>query len=167
MKPYSVNWKSDFEIEAKRLQTIFGSELTEIHHIGSTSVYGLAAKPIIDMMPIVKDLTKVNAFDEKMMAIGYEAMGEFGIPGRRYFRKGANERTHHIHLFEKGSPHIKRHLAFRDFLREHPHFAKTYGDLKEDLVRKFPNDMEAYIAGKADFVRELEKKALEWYRKLN
>ena len=166
MKPYSVIWKLDFDKEAQRLQMIYGSKLYAIHHIGSTSVQGLSAKPIIDMMPVVKDLSNVDAYDEKMADIGYEALGEFGISGRRYFRKGGNERTHHIHLFEEGSPHIERHLAFRDFLRAHRDFAMAYSELKEGLAKDFPNDMEAYIAGKADFIKEVEKIALEWYREL-
>lgn len=145
---------------------IYGSKLYAIHHIGSTSVQGLSAKPIIDIMPVVKDLSNVDAYDEKMADIGYEALGEFGISGRRYFRKGGNERTHHIHLFEEGSPHIERHLAFRDFLRAHRDFAMAYSELKEGLAKDFPNDMEAYIAGKADFIKEVEKIALEWYREL-
>lgn len=166
MKPYSVKWKLDFETESKRLQVIFGSEVTDIHHIGSTSIYGLAAKPIIDMMPIVKDISQIDRFNAEMARVGYEAKGENGIPGRRYFQKGGNERTHHVHIYEEGSQDIERHLAFRDFLRSHPSIAKQYGELKEELARQFPDDIQAYIEGKAGFASEIERQAVRWYRKL-
>lgn len=118
------------------------------------------------MLPIVKHIEKVDSFNEQMKEIGYEPLGEFGIKGRRYFRKGKKTRTHHIHVFaEDNQIHIKRHLAVRDYLRTFPAAAKQYGDLKETLAKKFPNDMKSYIKGKDTFVKELEKKAIQWYEK--
>ncbi|MDW0115301.1 GrpB family protein [Sporosarcina saromensis] len=164
--PYSVKWKSDFETESKRLQAIFGAEVIDIHHIGSTSVCGLAAKPIIDIMPVVKDISLIDKYTDEMDRIGYEAKGENGIPGRRYFQKGGNERTHHVHIYEQGSRDIERHLAFRDYLRVHPNISKQYGDLKERLANQFPDDIDAYIDGKAEFASEIERQAVRWYRQL-
>ncbi|MEZ7172705.1 GrpB family protein [Sporosarcina sp. OR05] len=164
--PYSVKWKSDFETESKRLQAIFGAEVINIHHIGSTSVCGLVAKPIIDIMPVVKDISLIDKYTDEMDRIGYEAKGENGIPGRRYFQKGGNERTHHVHIYEQGSRDIERHLAFRDYLRVHPNIAKQYGDLKERLANQFPDDIDAYIDGKAEFASEIERQAVRWYRQL-
>lgn len=164
VKPYSEKWKSDFEKEAKKLQVIFDSEVTEIHHIGSTSVIGLAAKPIIDIMPVVKDILQIDSYNAEMARIGYEAKGENGIPGRRYFQKGGNDRTHHVHIYEEGSQEIERHLAFRDFLRIHPSIAKQYGELKVGLAGQFPDDIDAYIEGKADFAAEIERQALDWFQ---
>lgn len=162
---FSERWSLDFEKEAAVLEKVFGAEVIKIHHIGSTSIHGLSAKPIIDMMPVVKDITQVDQYDEKMAAIGYEAKGENGILGRRYFQKGGDERTHHVHMYEIGSPEIDRHLAFRDFLRAHPGKAKAYGDLKEKLARQFPYDIEAYIDGKAEVAARIEREAIVWYRK--
>ena len=166
VKPYTEKWKSNFENEAKKIQVIFGSELTDIHHIGSTSVFGLSAKPIIDIMPVVKDISLVDKCNAEMARIGYEAKDENGIPGRRYFQKGGNERTHHVHIYEEDSQEIESHLAFRDFLRTHPSIAKEYGELKEELARQFPNNIEAYIEGKASFATEIERQAVEWYQTL-
>ncbi|MCM3744360.1 GrpB family protein [Sporosarcina luteola] len=162
--PFSERWSLEYQKEAAVLQEIFGAEIIEIHHIGSTSVQGLSAKPIIDIMPVVKDLSQVDQYNASMAAIGYEAKGENAILGRRYFQKGGDNRTHHVHIYEKGSPEIVRHLAFRDFLRVHPEKAKEYGDLKEKLARQFPYDIESYINGKAELAARIERKAVVWHR---
>jgi len=161
---YNENWNRMFEDEAQKIKAIFGDELIEIHHIGSTSVSGLQAKPIIDMMPVVKDITRIDSFNEQMKEIGYECMGEFGMEGRRYFRKGGDHRTHHVHAFQMDNiEDIQRHLAVRDFLRTHPEAASQYGSLKERLARQYPDDIEAYMDGKDSFVKNLEKKAIDWH----
>lgn len=161
---YNGNWNRMFEDEAKKIKAIFGDELNDIHHIGSTSVPGLQAKPIIDMMPVVKDITRIDSFNEQMKELGYECMGEFGMEGRRYFRKGGDHRTHHVHAFQMDNiEDIQRHLAVRDFLRTHPEVASQYGSLKERLARQYPDDIEAYMDGKDSFVKNLEKKALDWH----
>lgn len=85
---FKEEWTTLYEIEAEKLKRIFGENITAIYHIGSTSVSGLKAKPIIDIMPVVKDIELVDQLNEKMQELSYEPMGEFGIPGRRYFRKG-------------------------------------------------------------------------------
>jgi GrpB-like predicted nucleotidyltransferase (UPF0157 family) len=163
---YDERWPEMFQQEAERLRAVFGPLLVDIHHIGSTSVPGLQAKPIIDMMPLVRDITQVDQLNEQMAALGYEAMGECGIPGRRYFRKGGNEhRTHHVHAFQADHPEtVDRHLAFRDYLRAHPDTAREYGELKARLAQQFPDDIYGYMEGKDSFVKEVERKALEWYR---
>lgn len=165
VKSYNSNWPAMFEEEANKLNSIFGSEIVEIHHIGSTSVNGLKAKPVIDIMPVVKDIGRVDDFNTAMMDIGYEPMGENGIAGRRYFRKGGDDRTHHVHVFELGSDHVERHLAFRDYLRTHPDALQSYGNLKEELARRFPDDMESYIMAKEQLVLEIESKAIVWYQR--
>jgi len=157
-------WPEMFETEANKLREVFGDELTVVHHIGSTSVPGLKAKPIIDIMPLVRNIEVVDKFNKQMIALEYEPMGEFGIPGRRYFRKGGDVQTYHIHVFQLSSRDAERHLAFRDFLREHKDYALKYGELKATLARSFPNDIEAYMDGKNDFIKDLEQKALEWHR---
>lgn len=161
--PYNPEWPWMFEAEAKLLRKIFGPEIVEIHHIGSTSVVGLKAKPIIDIMPVVMDIDRINDFNNAMIAIGYEPRGENGLPGRRYFQKGGDNRTHHIHMYESGNPEIDRHLAFRDYLRVHPDTVKDYGNLKDELARRYLFDIDSYIAGKHQFVSDLERKAVEWY----
>ncbi|MCT2536030.1 GrpB family protein [Aquibacillus koreensis] len=160
---YKDQWVVEFNEEAEKLECIFGSELIAIYHIGSTSVPGLVAKPVIDMMPVVKDISEVDQYNEAMQEIGYVAKGENGLSGRRYFQKGGDNRSHHVHMYQQGSDEIIRHIAFRDYVREHPDEAKEYGKLKERLAEQFPYDMESYLDGKDLFVKNLEQKALEWY----
>ncbi|MBM7644518.1 GrpB-like predicted nucleotidyltransferase (UPF0157 family) [Scopulibacillus daqui] len=163
--PYHPRWTRMFNEEADQLRDVFGSVILDIHHIGSTSVEGLKAKPIIDMMPVVRDIHNIDGFNKAMIAMGYEPMGENGIPGRRFFQKGGDNRTHHIHMYQLGNPEIERHLAFRDYLRAHPKSAKEYGNLKEALAQQFPYDIESYIKGKEQLVTDIEQKALAWYRR--
>ncbi|WLR43082.1 GrpB family protein [Bacillus carboniphilus] len=158
VEPYNKNWLVLFEQEARMIKPILESEVVKIYHIGSTSVPGLSAKPILDLMPVVKNIHRVDAFNEEFKAIGYDALGENGIKNRRFFRKGGDDRTHHLHVFQLGSPEIERHLAFRDYLIAHPLVANEYGKLKGSLAKKYPNDIDQYMAGKHDFIVEAEKK---------
>ncbi|MFC7064183.1 GrpB family protein [Halobacillus seohaensis] len=163
---YNEKWPLMFAEEVEKLKLIFGNEIIDIYHIGSTSVPGLKAKPIIDIMPVVKDIDLIDKYNQDMQAIVYEPKGENGIPKRRYFQKGGDNRSHHVHIYQVGSYEIKRHLAFRDYLRNHQHVKKSYGELKEELSQQFPNDIESYINGKVRLVQEIEVKALDWYKKL-
>lgn len=163
--PYNEQWVQMYEEEAEKLRRIFGRQLIAIHHIGSTAVPGLDAKPIIDIMPVVRDITLVDEYNQPMRDIGYEPKGENGIPGRRYFQKGGDDRTRHVHVFQVGSPQIERHLAFRDYLRAHPNEATEYGEMKRKLAREFPHDIDSYIQGKETLVKEIEQRALEWHWK--
>ncbi|NBI30088.1 GrpB family protein [Chengkuizengella marina] len=163
--PYQDEWINKFQEEALKIKEIFGDQLLEIHHIGSTSVPGLKAKPIIDIIPVVKNIDEIDLFNEEMEAFGYEVRGELGIPGRRYFPKGGENRSHHVHVFQIGDENIKRHLAFRDYLIAYPGVAKEYADLKEILASKFENHPESYWEGKENFIKETEMKALNFYSK--
>ncbi len=162
---YDENWMSLYSEEAEKLRDLLKEELIDIHHIGSTSIIGMKAKPVIDILSVVKDINQIDLYNDQMIAIGFLPKGENGIPGRRYFQKGGDLRTHHLHLFQQGNQHIERHLAFRDYLRAHPDMMLAYGNLKEELARKYRYDVQAYIEGKHDFVQQIEKKALVWYRK--
>lgn len=164
---YNTDWPRKFEEEKEKIEAVFKDELIEIHHIGSTSVPGLKAKPVIDIMPVVKNIEDVDQHEMEMTELGYECLGEYGITGRRYFRKGGNGRTHHVHAFEEGSEDIIRHTAFRDYLRVYPEVRAQYAELKEALAEKFPNDINGYMDGKNRFIKETEKIAVEWYNDLN
>lgn len=158
--PYDGQWKSRFSEEAEAIRKILGDQCLDIHHIGSTAIEGLAAKPIIDLMPAVRDINEMNKLNQQFEALGYEVKGENGIPGRRYFQKGGDIHTHHVHIYETGNPEICRHLAFRNYLRGHPMEAAGYGRLKLQLAAAFPWDIEQYIAGKEATVTSIEKRAL-------
>jgi len=157
------HWKEDFKAEAAELGILFGDLIEAVEHIGSTAIPGINAKPVIDIMLIVKDIEAVDGFDEQMIELGYEPKGEFGLPGRRFFMKGGNSRTHHIHSYEKGHEDIVRHIAFRDYMIQHPEEAQAYSQLKADLAEKYPENMDKYIDGKNDYIKRVEKLALEWY----
>jgi len=137
-----------------------------LHHIGSTAVPGILAKPIIDMLGVVEHLDWVDQNTHALERLGYEAMGAYGIDGRRYFRKSdaGGVRSHHLHVFQASSPHIDRHLAFRDYLRAHGGVAQRYSDLKAALVRQADATRETYIDGKDPFIAETESLALAWYK---
>jgi len=161
--PYDARWPILFEQEAEKVSEILGDNCVALHHIGSTSVPGLSAKPIIDMMPVVKDIDKVDIHNAEFEALGYQCMGEYGIEGRRFFMKGGDNRTHHIHIFEEtNQTDIGRHLAVRDFLRSHPDAADEYARLKTRLAQIFTYDSVGYSDGKDDFVKALEQKAINW-----
>lgn len=160
---YDNRWEAQYKQEAQVIRDILGDLLVDIHHIGSTFVYGLQAKPIIDIMPVVRDIKAVDHRNLAFEQIGYECMGEYGIPGRRYLRKGSVERTHHVHIFEERNTHdIQRHLVVRDYLRAHAEVAFEYGKLKKALALQYPHDMDAYCDGKDNFVKQLESAAQAW-----
>ncbi|MEM8490296.1 MAG: GrpB family protein [Pseudomonadota bacterium] len=160
--PHNPDWKRNFEDEKKLLTGRLGTLVARVHHIGSTSVPGLAAKPIIDMILEVPDLADLDSARRTFLDLGYEVMGEYGIPGRRYFRKGGDRRTHHIHAFEVGDANVDRHVAFRDYLMAHPAERLAYENLKIQLAREADNDIDRYCDGKEDFVKFHEAKALLW-----
>jgi len=161
--PYDSIWPHLYLEEKKKTEAIFGNQLVSIHHIGSTAVPGLAAKPILDIMIVVAEIERVDEVNNSLMEIGYEAMGENGIKRRRYFQKGGDMHTHHLHVYAEGDMNITRHLAFRDYLRAFSGEAERYGHLKLELAKIYPSDIESYISGKDIFVQVMEIKAMDWY----
>ena len=162
--PHDPKWQEAFEVESKRVTDALGENVITIHHIGSTAIPDIYAKPIIDLLVEVKDIVKVDEQNSLMELFGYEVMGEFGITGRRYFRKDNQKgvRTHHIHTFEVSSEQVERHLAFRDYMIAHPKDAQRYSELKRRLAREHPTDIDGYMDGKDGFIREMDKKAAQW-----
>lgn len=162
--PHDSAWKGAFEAEADRIARALGEIVVVLHHIGSTAIPDIYAKPIID---ILLEVDNMDRLDDRCVAVeqlGYEGLGEFGIPGRRYFRKNNSSgvRTHQIHAFQTDSGQIERHLAFRDYMVAYPEHAREYSELKRRLARQHPNDIEAYMAGKDPFIKEHEAKAIAW-----
>ncbi|WP_420549079.1 GrpB family protein [Curvivirga sp.] len=162
---YNPDWRDAFERECDSLKGGISDSSLVLHHIGSTAVSGIYAKPIIDILGVVEDFDKLDSQKAQFERIGYEVMGAFGIEARRYYRKITADgvRTHHLHIFLQGSEHIDRHLAFRDYLRLHPAVAKEYSDLKLKLLDKKDLSWDSYIDGKESFVQRTEEKALDWY----
>jgi GrpB-like predicted nucleotidyltransferase (UPF0157 family) len=139
--------------------------LVTVHHIGSTSVVGLSAKPVIDLMPIVKDLASLDSMRGRVEALGYGWHGEFGIDGRRYctLADDAGKRIVQLHFYAQGSLHARRHLAFRDYLRAHPAVAADYEAEKLRARALHPDNSHAYSEEKGAWIRAAEAKALAWF----
>jgi GrpB-like predicted nucleotidyltransferase (UPF0157 family) len=161
---HDPGWSAAFMAEADRIRLALRDVVVAIHHIGSTAIAGIFSKPIIDILLEVDDLQTLDSHSSALTELRYEAKGEFGIPGRRYFRKDSvtGERAHQIHAFQRGSPALERHLAFRDYLIAHPSVAQSYSLLKQRLAASHPDDIEAYMNGKDLFIKEHEAKAIVW-----
>jgi GrpB-like predicted nucleotidyltransferase (UPF0157 family) len=155
LSPYSANWPVVFEEETRRLTAVFAAADVRIEHIGSTSVPGLGAKPIIDIMLGAETLSVIEASVGTLEASDYEYMPahEAAFPDRRFFAKPKNRpRTVHLHAVEKGGAFWLEHLAFRDALRRDAALASQYFTLKLDLAERCGDDRELYTEGKGPFV---------------
>jgi GrpB-like predicted nucleotidyltransferase (UPF0157 family) len=158
--PHDPKWKILYETEAQVIRGILGAACLSVHHIGSTAIPGIKAKPVLDFLVEVQDIGGVDEFDLGMVKLGYEPRGENGIPGRRFFTKDtAGERSHHVHMFQVGHPEIGRHLKFRDYLRAHPEEAQAYSQLKEALAETHRDDPDSYTDGKSEFIGRIDKLA--------
>jgi predicted N-acetyltransferase YhbS/GrpB-like predicted nucleotidyltransferase (UPF0157 family) len=165
LAPHHPDWPAAAARALAAVTGALGPALTAAHHIGSTAVPGLMAKPILDLLLEVRDRAALDLIGHAMAGLGYEAMGEFGVPGRRYFRRhdAAGVRTHHVHAFVTGDPHVLRHLAFRDYLRAHAEVAAAYGALKSALAATCPDLGPGYVEGKGPFVRAHQAAAVAWH----
>ncbi|WP_404448014.1 GrpB family protein [Sutcliffiella horikoshii] len=163
IQPWTKDWEVAYDQEKKLLKEILIDNLVDIYHIGSTSVPAIGyAKPIIDILIVVKEIEKVDRYNEALRKVGYDPKGENGIAGRRYFPKGKQARTHHVHIFQVGNDNIQAHLDFKMYLMAHPEDAKAYGVLKLKLAGQFPEDHHMYQEGKQEFLSELVEKAKSW-----
>lgn len=160
---YDPSWKKTFETERVMLHQAIGSNAVKIEHIGSTSVVGLAAKPVIDILIEVNSLDELDVAHKNIEALGYLVKGENGITGRRYFQKGGNQRSHHVHAFQTNDLHICRHIAFKEYLIAHPKIALEYSDIKKAAAANSNNNINVYMALKNDFIQRHEKIAVEWF----
>jgi GrpB-like predicted nucleotidyltransferase (UPF0157 family) len=144
---------------------VLGENLVKVEHIGSTSVPGLVAKPIIDLMALVEDLAKLDAQRPLVEALGYEWHGELGIRFRRYctLTDEAGARRAQLHFFLMNSSHATRHIAFREYLRTHPKIAEAYAEEKRRAGRAHPEDSHAYADEKAAWIEENEERAVNWF----
>jgi GrpB-like predicted nucleotidyltransferase (UPF0157 family) len=165
---YDPEWPRLAEREMARFAGAVGAEgLVAIHHIGSTSVSDLAAKPLIDLMPEVEHLEVIDRARAAIEAAGYAFWGEYGIAGRRFCPRIAADGTRlaNVHCFASGDPGLARHLAFRDYLRTHPEIARAYADEKRRCAALHPEDPAAYSEAKSAFVKRVEAEAVAWQRR--
>jgi GrpB-like predicted nucleotidyltransferase (UPF0157 family) len=161
--PYDPEWPAMFAREAKILEEIFAGTGSVVEHMGSTSVPGLGAKPIIDITIGVPALAVAEARIDRLREFQYEYVPEYEaeLPMRRYFRKPfVRPRSHHLHIVELGSTFWREHLAFRDYLRSHPDVADAYYKLKVELAAECTRTGADYPAGKASFVADVVASAM-------
>ena len=150
---YDLAWPAQFAALAARVHTAFADgPLLAIEHVGSTAVVGLAAKPIIDMVVILPTLDALPDAVDRLASLGYIHEGNGGVPGRESFRWPSGEPRHHLYVCACDCPEYRRHIAFRNYLRQHLDTAQAYAALKRDLAARFRDDRAAYSTGKTEFV---------------
>jgi GrpB-like predicted nucleotidyltransferase (UPF0157 family) len=157
---YDPAWPAHFQRLARRAAEAIGAAALAVEHVGSTSVPGLAAKPVIDLAVLVRPEDVPHAIG-RLAGIGYVHQGERGIPGREAFRSPAGEPKHHLYVCVPGSPGVRDHLLFRDYLRAHPDVAREYADLKRRLALRHHDDREAYQLAKGPFIDAVTRRAAE------
>lgn len=166
--PHDDNWAEMYEIEKNILLDILGNIIIDIQHFGSTSIKGLSAKPIIDIMIVVNDISQIDEYNQVMEDYGFSVRGENGIEGRRYFVKfstdNSGNHTHHIHIYQKGNPHIYDELMFRDYLRIDNEALKEYERIKIEASLKYRYSPTEYVAAKYDCIMSIMNKANLYYK---
>jgi len=164
IEDYTGEWLEAFEEERDRLVAAVGLLAIAIEHVGSTSVPGLCAKPVIDIAIGVTDLLTGKECIGPLSNLGYEYKGDAGISGRHFFAKGNPEnRTHYVHVEPLNGVLWRNHILFRDYLRCHPDEAATYGQLKRALAEKFIEDRDAYALGKNSYIENIIRIASQEY----
>ena len=144
---HDPDWAVAAEHAARALAEALGEIVVAVHHIGSTAIPGICAKPILDLMPVVRSLADLDRHQDALVTLGYEWWGELGLPSRRYCTKSdpaTGRRMIQLHCYPIGSVDIERHLAFRDYLRRQPEVAREYEAEKVRCQRLHPDDSHCY-----------------------
>ena len=155
MFDYDPGWVPAYEMLRDRLAKSLGNTPIEIEHVGSTSVPGTSAKPIIDIDVVVPSEDSVSHAIELLAMAGYRHKGDLGIRGREAFESPDGLPAHHLYLVVSGNREHVRHVVFRDYLRNHPDEARKYSDLKKSLAMKFKNDRDGYTEAKTEFIERI------------
>jgi GrpB-like predicted nucleotidyltransferase (UPF0157 family) len=161
---YNPNWPAQFSTIKDFLLKAFGDSAINIEHVGSTSVQGMKAKPLIDILIVVHKMELFEKEKEAMVKNGYEWAENYIAPNSLFFFKldPEGEKLENIHVCEEDAPKTKQFIAMRDYLRTHPEKVKAYSDLKQKNHELYPDDYPAYRLAKNSFLEELEKEAYEW-----
>jgi len=164
VEPYNEAWKQDFQNIKIELEEALGDLALRIEHVGSTSVEGLSAKPIIDIDVVIENEQILDDVISVLRKIGYIHNGNQGIEGREAFKYQGKEhlRKHHLYVCTREASELRRHIGFRDYLRSHPEIVAEYSRIKIEGAAKYPYDMDGYIAYKSDFIEQVYE---EMFRK--
>ena len=155
---YDPEWPERFEREAAAIRAVMNDEIVELEHIGSTSVPGLPAKPIIDLLLAVESFAPLDHYSALLEPLGYKHQPHVNDAERLFFWKGS-PRTYHLHLVEYATWEHQRHLLFRDYLRTHPEAAAEYAALKRELAQRYKHDRLAYTNSKGSFIEATVERA--------
>jgi GrpB-like predicted nucleotidyltransferase (UPF0157 family) len=152
---YDPSWPNTFESLCARLWPALADVALSIEHVGSTSVPGLAAKPIIDISSMVPENPDVPIGISRLATLGYIQRGDLGIKGREAFTNPDGLPRHNLYLCPRDSVALANHLALRNYLRTHPEAVREYGELKKRLAQRFPDDIDSYIDGKTTMLLKM------------
>ncbi len=154
---YNPDWKNDFTLIKCRIEKKLSNIILAVEHVGSTSVEGLSAKPIIDLDVIIKDYSCFDDVIKLLADIGYSYKGDLGIKDREAFDYigTADLPTHHLYVCPKNSKELERHLTFRNFLRSNAKAVEEYSYIKEEAAKRYPNDIDGYIKFKSPFIEKI------------
>ena len=155
--PYDEAWESAFESIKSEIEAALGELMLRAEHVGSTSVKGMSAKPCIDIDVVILDYSVFDDVVQRLNAIGYIHEGDLGIKGREAFKYADKPHlmTHHLYVCPSDSEELRRHITFRDFLRENPEAVKRYSQVKEKAAELFPNDIDGYVQYKSPCIEQL------------
>jgi GrpB-like predicted nucleotidyltransferase (UPF0157 family) len=155
-------WAEEFSMIKAMISGHIGDLIIGIEHVGSTSVPGLEAKPIIDIDVVIEDMTCFPAIIERLNHVGFDHEGNLGVEGREAFKRRFNDgfMPYHLYVCPKDSRGYREHIAFRDYLRSHPDASREYERIKQEFARLYPHDIDSYLNGKNHFIKEILKKTL-------
>ena len=159
VEPYDEAWKKDFAAIRDELEAVLKGPVLRIEHVGSTSVEGLSAKPVIDIDVVISDRSILPEVVSALESIGYSHEGDLGIPGREAFKYEGKDhlKKHHLYVCAQDAEELKRHIAFRDYLRSNPDAVAEYSRIKEEGARLYPDDIDKYIEHKSPFIESVYK----------
>ncbi len=162
---YDPAWATTFAELHRVIDSVLGDLALSIEHVGSTSVPGLGAKPIVDMNIVMESRDVLPSMIEALGTIGYVHKGHSAVPGRESFDRedltvptdgsGREWPNHHLYACLRGSDALHQHIALRDHLRAHPESAREYERIKREMARRYPHDIDSYIEGKSGFIRNI------------
>ena len=160
VEPYDPEWPQNYEAIRKEIYQILGELAIAVHHVGSTSVPGMSAKPIIDLDVEIQNRSVFSEVCDRLAAAGYQHEGDLGIRDREAFRYDGknNLQKHHLYVCPRDSRELHRHLTFRNYLRTHPEAAREYSRVKEAAARQYPDSIEGYMSCKNDCIAALYQK---------
>lgn len=163
---YDPGWPRQFRVLGHRLRAALGEVALRIDHIGSTSIPGLGAKPVIDIQISTATLEPLGPFSEPLERLGYVYRADNTERTKRYFREPPGEPRTHIHVRRAGGYSEQFPLLFRDYLRKHPDEAHEYEQFKRRVAAQFPTDRSAYTDAKIPFFWDVIRRADTWAQQI-